>query len=214
MTFTRGRQQDSRPLFSVGALVFDNGVLDRLTVETGLVTVTADLECPGNAAHPQLSEVVGWGRAQRNPPDLSRRTSDMPSSIVWFRHDLRLADNPAVIAALGAGHAGRAGLCAGRRNRGRAAAGAPPRAGGCITACSRSTPSLACPGSRLILRRGPAEQVIPALAAECDAHAIYWNRIYDQGSRERDTRLKQALQPSAASAARASRPTCCSSRGR
>jgi len=44
MTFTRGRQQDSRPLFSVGALVFDNGVLDRLTVETGLVTVTADLE--------------------------------------------------------------------------------------------------------------------------------------------------------------------------
>lgn len=44
MTFTRGRQQDSRPLFSVGALVFDNGVLDRLTVETGLVTVTADLQ--------------------------------------------------------------------------------------------------------------------------------------------------------------------------
>ena len=44
MTFTRGRQQDTRPLFSVGALVFDNGVLDRLTVETGLVTVTADLQ--------------------------------------------------------------------------------------------------------------------------------------------------------------------------
>ncbi len=44
MTFTRGRQQDTRPLFSVGALVFDNGVLDRLTVETGLITVTADLQ--------------------------------------------------------------------------------------------------------------------------------------------------------------------------
>jgi len=44
MTFTRGRQQDSRPLFSVGALVFDNGVLDRLTVETGLLSVTADLQ--------------------------------------------------------------------------------------------------------------------------------------------------------------------------
>ena len=44
MTFTRGRQQDTRPLFSVGALVFDNGVLDRLTVDTGLVTVTADLQ--------------------------------------------------------------------------------------------------------------------------------------------------------------------------
>jgi len=44
MSFTRGRQQDTRPLFTVGALVFDNGVLDRLTVETGLVTVTADLQ--------------------------------------------------------------------------------------------------------------------------------------------------------------------------
>jgi hypothetical protein len=44
MTFTRGRQQDTRPLFSVAAQVFDNGVLDRLTVETGLVTVTADLQ--------------------------------------------------------------------------------------------------------------------------------------------------------------------------
>lgn len=44
MTFTRGRRQDERPLFTVGALVFENGVLDRLTIETGLVTVTADLQ--------------------------------------------------------------------------------------------------------------------------------------------------------------------------
>jgi hypothetical protein len=44
MTFTRGREQDQRPLFTVSALVFDNGVLDRLTVETGLLSVTADLQ--------------------------------------------------------------------------------------------------------------------------------------------------------------------------
>jgi hypothetical protein len=44
MSFTRGRQQDQRPLFTVNALVFDNGVLDRLTIDTGLVTVTADLQ--------------------------------------------------------------------------------------------------------------------------------------------------------------------------
>lgn len=44
MTFTRGRRQDQRPLFAVSALVFDNGVLDRLTVETGLVSVAADLQ--------------------------------------------------------------------------------------------------------------------------------------------------------------------------
>jgi hypothetical protein len=44
MTFTRGRQQDQRALFMVNALVFDSGVLDRLTVDTGLVVVTADLQ--------------------------------------------------------------------------------------------------------------------------------------------------------------------------
>jgi hypothetical protein len=44
MTFTRGREQDQRPLFTVSALIFDNGVLDRLTIETGLLSVTADLQ--------------------------------------------------------------------------------------------------------------------------------------------------------------------------
>ena len=44
MTFTRGRQQDQRPLFTVAARVYDNGILDRLTIETGLVTVAADLQ--------------------------------------------------------------------------------------------------------------------------------------------------------------------------
>lgn len=43
MSFTRGRQQDQRPLFTVTALAFDTGVLDRLTVDTGLVSVAADL---------------------------------------------------------------------------------------------------------------------------------------------------------------------------
>jgi len=44
MTFTRGRQQDQKPLFTVRAVVFANGVLDRLTVDTGLVQITADLQ--------------------------------------------------------------------------------------------------------------------------------------------------------------------------
>ncbi len=44
MTFTRGRQQQENPLFAVNALVFETGVLDRLSVDTGLVTVTADLK--------------------------------------------------------------------------------------------------------------------------------------------------------------------------
>jgi len=43
MSFTRGRDQQQRPLFMLKTQLFDSGVLDRLTVETGLVTVTADL---------------------------------------------------------------------------------------------------------------------------------------------------------------------------
>lgn len=43
MNFSRGRNQDQKPIFSVTAQVFDNGVLDRLTVDTGLLSVTADL---------------------------------------------------------------------------------------------------------------------------------------------------------------------------
>ncbi len=53
--------------------------------------------------------------------------------------------------------------------------------------------SLRSLGSRLILRRGRAERVIEELAAEYDASAIYWNRAYDQGGRERDARVKQAF---------------------
>jgi hypothetical protein len=43
MTFTRGREQQQKPLFTLNAQVYESGVLDRLTVETGVVVVTADL---------------------------------------------------------------------------------------------------------------------------------------------------------------------------
>jgi hypothetical protein len=43
IAFTRGRQ-DERPLFDVSALAYENGVLDRLTVDMGLMSVTADLQ--------------------------------------------------------------------------------------------------------------------------------------------------------------------------
>jgi hypothetical protein len=43
MSFTRGRDQQQRPLFTLKTQLFDSGVLDRLTVDTGLVTVAADL---------------------------------------------------------------------------------------------------------------------------------------------------------------------------
>lgn len=44
MTFTNGRNQAQRPLFTVTALVWETGILDRLTVDTGLINVTADIQ--------------------------------------------------------------------------------------------------------------------------------------------------------------------------
>jgi hypothetical protein len=45
MSFSRGHEQphQHKPLFTISAQLFDSGVLDRLTIETPMATVTADL---------------------------------------------------------------------------------------------------------------------------------------------------------------------------
>ena len=43
MSFARGGNQEQKPLFTISAQVFESGILDRLTVETPMATVTADL---------------------------------------------------------------------------------------------------------------------------------------------------------------------------
>lgn len=44
MSFTRGDAADARPLFTLTGQLFDNGVLDRLTIDAGALVVTADLQ--------------------------------------------------------------------------------------------------------------------------------------------------------------------------
>jgi len=116
----------------------------------------------------------------------------VPASLVWFRNDLRLADNPALIAGLGSGRPVVPVYVLDEETDGIRAAGAASR-WWLHHSLHALDASLRAFGSRLILRRGPAERVIEDLAAECDASAIYWNRAYDQGTRERDARLKQAF---------------------
>jgi hypothetical protein len=64
MSFTRSHDQphQPKPLFTISAQLFDSGVLDRLTVETPMATLTADLQalemhkppaCPQSAAPPK-----------------------------------------------------------------------------------------------------------------------------------------------------------------
>jgi hypothetical protein len=56
MTFRRARDETQKPLFSIRAQLFSSGVLDRLTIDAGIATVSADLQslemhrspaCPG-----------------------------------------------------------------------------------------------------------------------------------------------------------------------
>ncbi|WP_395713195.1 cryptochrome/photolyase family protein [Reyranella sp.] len=116
----------------------------------------------------------------------------MSHAIVWFRADLRLADNPALAAALEAGHAVIPVYVLDEETAGIRAFGTAARwwlrqSLQALDAALRSR------GSRLVLRRGPAEQVIDELVTQCQADAVYWNRLYDPASRDRDARLKQSL---------------------
>ena len=105
----------------------------------------------------------------------------MPSSIVWFRNDLRLADNPALIAGLGSGRPVVPVYVLDEETEGVRPPGAASR--WWLHHSLQSLDAfLHALGSRLILRRGPAELAIMELTAECDAQAVYWNRIYDEGA--------------------------------
>ena len=123
----------------------------------------------------------------------------MSVSIVWFRSDLRLSDNPALIKALESGRPVVPVFLLDEETDGVRRLGAASRwwLHHSLHALDASLRRL---GSRLILRRGPAEKVIGELVAECGAASVFWNRAYDRGARERDARLKKALSASGVAA--------------
>ena len=114
----------------------------------------------------------------------------MTASIAWFRNDLRLADHPALLAGLGSGRPVLPVYILDEESDGIRPLGAASRwwLHHSLQALDASLHAL---GSRLILRRGPALAVLETLVAESDVSAIYWNRAYDQGTRERDAGIKR-----------------------
>ncbi len=115
-------------------------------------------------------------------------TTDAPS-IVWFRQDLRLADNPALARALE-----RPGPLVPLfiLDEGETAARRPGAAQRWWLHHSLAAldEALKDRGSRLILRRGAASEVLAGVAAETGAKALYWNRCYDPASVARDRAVK------------------------
>lgn len=112
-------------------------------------------------------------------------------SIVWVRDDLRVADNPALRYAVDRGGPVVVVFVLDEASPGIRPLGAASRwwLHGSLTALAAELTSR---GGRLTLRKGPAEEVIPALAREVRAEAVVWNRRYG-ASREIDARLKTVL---------------------
>jgi deoxyribodipyrimidine photo-lyase len=118
--------------------------------------------------------------------------SAAPASIVWFRQDLRLTDNPALAAALQRGGALMPLYIDSGAEEGTWAPGAASR-WWLHQSLAALDADLRRRGSQLSYRRGPALQVLLALCRETGADAVYWNRRYEPEVMARDTGVEEAL---------------------
>jgi len=114
------------------------------------------------------------------------------TTLLWFRSDLRLADNPALAAALAEGRPVAPVFVLDDEDAGAWAPGAASR-WWLHHSLAALAADIARRGGRLILARGRAEEAIPKLASELGAQAVMWNRRYEPWAAARDERLKAGL---------------------
>jgi deoxyribodipyrimidine photo-lyase len=117
----------------------------------------------------------------------------MSTSLLWFRRDLRLTDNTALSAALAQhAHVVPIYVVSDWRKQHRWT-GAPRQEFlcGCLASLAKN---LEAKGGRLIVRRGEAEKILPALAREVGAEAIYFNRDPDPFGRAMESKLTAAAE--------------------
>jgi len=120
--------------------------------------------------------------------------SDAAPVLVWFRRDLRLADNPALAEAAETGAPVIPVYVLDERLEGRPIGGA---ARWWLNKSLRAlAASLEMVGSRLVLRRGDAGEQIGRLVAETGASAVFWNRLYEPEAAARDRAVAERLRAS------------------
>ncbi|MBP5857197.1 deoxyribodipyrimidine photo-lyase [Marivibrio halodurans] len=120
------------------------------------------------------------------------QNADAPTTIVWFRNDLRLSDNPALDAALKGGHAVLPVFILEEEAPGDMALGGASRwwLHHSLVALAKD---LEAAGAPLHLRRGRAEDILPDLAQRAGAARVTWNRRYEPWAIDTDARIKAAL---------------------
>ena len=117
---------------------------------------------------------------------------NQPVSILWFRHDLRLADNPALNAAVERGGPVVCAYVLDDETPGPWALGGASR-WWLHQGLAALNADLEKRGSGLVLLRGKADGVIADLADQLGAGAVFWNRSYAPYDREPDAGLKTTL---------------------
>ncbi|MGB2852570.1 MAG: deoxyribodipyrimidine photo-lyase [Solirubrobacterales bacterium] len=116
----------------------------------------------------------------------------MSTSIVWFRRDLRLNDNPALAAAAGQAELVVPLFCFEQGLwRGRHAS--PNRNAYLLASLRELDEMLRKAGSRLFYRSGDPAIVLAKLAAETGAERVHINRDYTAHAGSRERRVRAAL---------------------
>ncbi len=125
---------------------------------------------------------------------MSAKTDPKPSGpiLVWFRQDLRLADNPALHHAARSGRPVVPVYVLDDETPGDWRMGGASRwwLHHSLAALAADLERL---GSPLILRRGRADVAIRTLVAETGAEAVVWNRCYEPYAIARDSQIKADL---------------------
>ena len=112
--------------------------------------------------------------------------------IVWFRQDLRIADNPALAGACASGRPVIALYILDDETPGPWAPGGAARwwLHHSLQSLGEALRTL---GGALVLRRGEAESVLGAVIEASGATGVYWNRCYEPFAIARDKKIKAAL---------------------
>lgn len=116
----------------------------------------------------------------------------LPTSILWFRNDLRLDDNPALHAALIHGKAVIPVFIWEPEAEGDWPTGRASR-GWLHWSLNSLDAALRAAGSRLIIRQGNTLDNLLRLLEETRASAVFWNRRYEPEITARDQEIETAL---------------------
>jgi deoxyribodipyrimidine photo-lyase len=114
----------------------------------------------------------------------------VPTSLVWFRRDLRLSDHPALIEAVRAARGGGGVVplfCLDEHLWGASGANRQAFLAGCLRALDEDV------GGRLVVRHGDPVRTVPALAEEVGAAEVFVSADFAPYGTARDRAVERAL---------------------